>query len=686
MSENRRGRRLRDIPAQMGFSVRGPANPTTTTNLPGSAVRTAEAQAAYQLGARMGAESLAPNGGQTAQQTVAPIGKEQVMKAIETLNKYKQGKASVDRRIIRAQEWWKLRNWQMIQEERGIQGATEKKSATAWLWNSVVGKHADAMDSYPEPVILPRMAEDKAEAQILSEIIPVVLKNNKFGDVYDEVQWQKLQEGTGTYHVGWDKSKLGGMGDVSVKKVNMLQLFWEPGVEDIQESENLFYTKLMDNKRLEQMYPQLAGKLGRAVLIAKEYRTDDKVDTSEKSVLVDWYYHKWDGNRKILHYVQFVGEEILYSTENNGEAEGLYSDGEYPFVLDPLYKVAGSPAGYGYFDIGKDCETDVDTINQALVQNTVVTSTPRYFIQNDGSVNEDEFADWSKPFIHTNGMLGENALRQVMTNGIQGNAISMLERKIDELKYITGNTDVNNGSTPSGVTAASAIAALQEQSGRTSKDTNRGAYRAYEQIINMVIERIRQFYDIPRQFRILGPKGQEMFVKYSNAKLVDQQLTGGMGLQPGYRKPVFDIDVHAQRETAYTKMSQNELAVQFMQMGVFNPQMTDQSLLMLDMMDFKGKDELQQKIQNMGTMQDALLKVAQIAMALAQQHDPEVAAQLGVILQQMSMDAGLPAGTAPAEAPQAPAEMPAEDQGKPSNTNAFVRKARAQVAESTRPT
>lgn len=689
MSENRRGRRLRDFAGMLGLYRGGQTPeeqaPAREMDLPTRPVRTAEAEDAYQLGARMGAQSLAPGGGIQEQPAGQPIGREQILKAVEILNKYKQGKASVDRRIIRAQEWWKLRNWEMIQEERGIQGATIKKSATAWLWNSIVGKHADAMDSYPEPVILPRMQEDKAEAQILSDIIPVVLQNNNFGNVYDEIQWQKGQEGTGAYHVGWDKSKLGGLGDISVKKVNMLQLFWEPGIEDIQDSENVFFTKLVDNRKLEQMYPQLKGKLGRAVLVAREYRTDDKVDTSEKSVLVDWYYHTWDSGRKVLHYCQFVGEEILYSTENNGETEGLYWDGEYPFVLDPLYKVAGSPAGYGYFDIGKDCETDIDTINQALVQNTVVTATPRYFIQSDGGINEDEFADWSRPFVHTNGMLGENQLRQVITNGIQGNALSMLDRKIDELKYITGNTDVNNGGTPSGVTAASAIAALQEQSGRSSKDTNRGSYRAYNQVITMVIERIRQFYDIPRQFRILGQNGQEMFVNYSNAKLVDQQLAGGMGLQPGYRRPVFDIDVRAQRENAYSKMSQNELAVQFMTMGIFNPQMTDQALMMLDMMDFKGKDELQQKIENMGTMQEALMKVAQIAMALASKHDPAVAQQLAGVLQGMSMDAGLPAGGMQ-EAGQAQATaLPAEDQGKPSNSNAFVRKARAQVAESTRP-
>ena len=682
MSEMRRGRRLRDIPQQMnGMGQTRPVVPATPGVAPQAevrAVQTGETDAARLMGERMGVQALTQTQGNPTE-AMKKIGKEQIMKAIHTLNDYKAGKQSVDRRIIRAQEWWKLRNWQMIQEEGRAEGCQEVKSATAWLWYSIVGKHADAMDSYPEPIILPRSQEDKAEAEILSEIIPVVLQMNHFPDVYDSEQYQKLQEGGGLYYVGWDKSKLGGLGDIGITNPCVLQLFWEPGVEDIEDSENLFYTRLMNNDTLEQMYPQLKGKLGNAQLVAAQYRTDDSIDTSKKSVMVDWYYHKWENGRKILHYVQFVGEEILYSTENEGLENGLYDDGEYPFVMDPLYRVKGSPTGYGYYDIGKDAQADIDIMNQAMVLNAVVTSTPRYFIQDDGGINEDEFSDWSKPFIHTSGMLGDSQIQPVKVGSIQSNALTMMQNKIEELKFVTGNTDVNNGGTPSGVTAASAIAALQEQSGRTSKDTTRGAYRAY----NKVIERIRQFYDIPRQFRILGQNGQEKFVMYSNAKLKEQQVAGGMGLEPGLRKPVFDVDVRSQRENAYTKMSQNELALQFLQLGVFSPQMTDQTLMMLDMMDFKGKDELQQKVEGMGTMQESLMQVAQIAMALAQKYDPAVAQQLGAVLTNMTAEAGvgqIPQGQ-PVQQPQMAQNMAG---GKVSDENALVRKARENVENSTR--
>ena len=648
----------------------------------GRAVRTGSEEDAYNLGAKMGAQSLAAAvmPGRDNEEIRGVVKEERLIEAEKTLMKYKQGKNSVDRRIINAQDWWKIRNWLQIENARGTKGATEIKSATAWLWSCIVGKHAEAMDAYPEPVILPRMEEDKAEAQMLSDIVPVVLNMNGFEEEYSKSMWQKFQEGTGGYHVGWDKEKLGGIGDISVKNINLLNLYWEPGIEDLEESQNVFYVQIVDTKQLEQQYPQLKGKLKNAYLKPAEYRKDDSVSTDGKSVLVDWYYHAWQGPKKILHYCQFVNHEILYSTENNGEP-GLYDDGEYPFVLDPLYPVHGSPAGYGLIDVARDAQMDIDTLNQAMVQNAVVTSTPRWFIQTDGQINEDEYADWSRPFVHTGGGLGEQSLRQITATGIQGNALDMLSRKIDELKFITGNTDVQNGGTPAGVTAASAIAALQEQSGRGSKDSSRSSYRASVRIYTKVIERIRQFYEIPRWFRILGQNAEERFVEYSNARLKDQQIAGGAGLAEGYRKPVFDIDVRSQRETAYTKLSQNELMIQLYQMGAFNPQNTDQILPMLDGMDFRGKEEIVNKIRMNGTLLDSLVKVGQIALQLAQQYNPQIADQLAPVLQGIGMEAAGTTGQQPAK--QAP--QPDAITGKAKDESAGVERARQTVQNATRP-
>lgn len=662
-----------------------------------SPIRRGGEDEAYQMGQRMGAMSMLqmqgadPRAiGEGFRETGGgPVTKDTIIKAGELLMRYRSGKASLERRIISNQQWWKLRNWEMIQIERDIKGAQAVKSNTAWLWYSIVGKHADMMDIYPEPIFLPREEGDKEEAKRLSEVIPVILQENSFEDTYDATRLQKVTEGTGCYGVFWDKTKLNGLGDVVVNKVNMLNLFWEPGISDIEDSKNVFFVYLADDEDLLERYPQLEGKVGSNSYLIAEYLTDDSIPKDGKSAVVDWYYKKWQNGKRVLHLCTFCNGEILYSTENEGLAEGLYEDGEYPFVLDPMYRVEGSPAGYGMIDIGRDTQTDIDTLNQAMTINAVVNATPRHFVKKDGAVNEEEYADLSKPFVHVNGMLGEDSIRPIQGAQMSGYVMSMYQGKIDELKQITGNTDVQNGGVPAGVTAASAIAALQEESGRTSKDTGRGDYRAYRKVCSKIVSRVRQGYDVARMFRITGKAGEEdKYVAYDNSGLQPQPLMNGMGLEGNMRMPVFDIDIRAQRESAYTRLSQNELALQLYQMGFFNPQNTDQALMALNMLEFKGKEELMASIRQNGTLQDMLIKISQIALALAQRYDPAMGQQIAAIMQGIASDylgSGGPQESAEGKTRIPQADSSTDKEKNPAQQNRIVERARERSANSTRP-
>lgn len=61
-------------------------------------------------------------------------------------------------------------------------------------------------------------------------------------------------------------------------------------------------------------------------------------------------------------------------------------------------------------------------------------------------------------------------------------------------------------------------------------------------------------------------------------------------------------------------MSQNELAKELYGLGLFNPQLADQSLAVLDMMDFDGKDKVVEKISQNQTLYTQLM-AAQAQMA-----------------------------------------------------------------------
>ena len=587
------------------------------------------------------------------------IGEPEITHANKILKEYKAAKAKLEQRIVENEQWWKMRHWKQI-AKRGEE--KDPKPASGWLFNCIISKHADCMDSYPEPNILPREVGDKMEAQSLTSIIPLVLEENKFKQVYSSVMYYKMKFGTGCYGVFWDKNKLNGLGDISIKKIDLLKLCWEPGITDIQDSRNVFHVELVDNEVLEEAYPQLKGKLKSESNEIKKYIYDDAITTKGKSMVVDWYYKRNRDGKTVLHYCKYCGDEVLFASENETElpteprvmglvneqtgepyfnddgtpattieevptgeepmsARGWYDHGKYPFIFDVLFEEEGLPTGFGYVDVCKDAQESIDVMNNAIEKSSMWAASPRFFVRNDGGINKEEFADLTNPFVSIDGNLGDDALRQITVSAVSDIYVSILNNKIDELKETSGNRDVNNGGTTSGVTAASAIAAMQEQSGKSSRDMIQASYDAYADVIELVIELIRQFYDMPRKFRIMGENGKEQFIAYTNQALKAQSQGDAFGMDMGYRLPVFDVKVSAQKANPYSKISQNEMALQFFNQGFFNPQNADMALACIDMMEFSGKDQVQQKISANGTMYQQIAMLQQNCLQMAQMID-----------------------------------------------------------------
>ncbi len=546
------------------------------------------------------------------------IGPQELRRAQQILKEYRRGKAHLEQRLIDNEQFWKLRHWEQMAKEGQGGNPHDPQPTSGWLVNCILSKHADAMDCYPEPTVLPREAGDRPEAGRLSRILPVILRRSRFKRVYSDAWWRKLKSGCAVYGVFWDGDKLGGLGDISIRSMDLLQLFWEPGVRDIQDSPHFFATELVNNEALLAQYPQLEGKLHGGSFSVSRYLFDDAVDTADKSLVVDWYYHTEGG---VLQYCKFVGETVLYATENDTEEPelaqlGWYRHGKYPFVFDPLFPEEGTPCGYGYVDLCKSPQKQIDLLNQAILKNALAGATPRFFIRSDGAVNEEEYADWTRPFVHTNGNLGADSIAPIRTDGLDSIYVAYLQNKIAEMKETAGNRDVANGGTNGGVTAATAIAALQEASGKLSRNMIDDSYEAFADVVTLCIELIRQFYTLPRQFRLLGRQGEE-FIQYDSAALQGRTVRDDAGEH--YRVPEFDLDIAAQEENPYKSMEHNQLALQLFQMGFFRPDLADQAAACLSLMDFKNKDAVveaitgpRQEQQEVQRLRQRLLDVAAV--------------------------------------------------------------------------
>ena len=534
-----------------------------------------------------------------------PIGAEEVARAEQILQKYKVGKAALDQRLVDNERWFRMGHWKNYQNPM-MEGKPQPSSG--WLFNSIANKHADAMDNYPAPNVLPRAPDDEQTARVLSSVLPVVLEQADYEQVYSDTWWRKLKQGTGVKGVFWDPEQRGGVGEITVRPMNLLMLYWEPGVDDIQASPNFFSLSLEDTDQLTERWPQLEGH-STSALEVPHYLHDGGLDTNGKSVVVDWYYKKRNAEgRRVLHYCKFCNGVVLYASENDPEyaGRGFYDHGQYPFVFDPLFVEEDSPAGFGYIDVMKECQTAIDRMNHAMDENVLLSSKQRYVLSDAAGVNEEELADFSRDIVHVVGRLGDDSFRPLQTTGLQGNSLSYRNSRIEELKEISGNRDMTQGGTAGGVTAASAIAALQEAGSKLSRDMLKSAYRAFAKECYLIMDLMRQFYDEERVFRIIGETGRSEFVHFSGAALRAQALPGVGGVELGSREPVFDIVVSAEKKSTFSRLSQNETAKECYQLGFFAPRNADAALAALEMMDFEGIEKVRQRVRQNGTLAQRL--------------------------------------------------------------------------------
>lgn len=514
----------------------------------------------------------------------APMNRERLSAALKRLAEYRRAKAPLEARIRQNEKEW------MPYAEQGEAG-----TRSSWTFNSIAGKHADAMDNLPCPTVLAREVSDSACAEALSRIIPVILERNRFEKVWSDCWYDKLKTGSAVYGVFWDSSACNTLGDISIKRIDLMNLYWEEGVEDIEDSESVFYLSYISKERLLELWPRLKDRpdlqepKGTALNINTGREGDDG-----KCAVVDWYYKKRVGERTVVHLCKSALGVILYSSENDPELaeRGYYDHGRYPFIFDTMYRSRGTPCGVGAIEVMKNCQEQIDLLEAAIMENSRMAASRRYFARQASGINEEEFADWSSPIVHYSGS-GDprDSIMPIEVPSLDGVYLNMLRYKVDELKETSGNRDFSQGGTSFGVTAASAIEALQEAGSKLSRDLVKGSYRAFEEICLTVIELIRQFYTLPRCFRITSPNGY-VFEEFDNSAIRAQSQGEFFD-----RLPIFDVSVKAMKQSPYAKASLNDMARAFFDGGFFSPAKRSEALICLEMMDFEGKDSIKRLIE-----------------------------------------------------------------------------------------
>lgn len=585
---------------------------------------------------------------------------ETIKKAEGILEQYKRERQALTDRIIENNQYFEFTATSGRPRQKSCCGKF-KPSQSAYLFNSIINKHADFMDNMPSPVILPREESDEKVAKTLSVVVPAIMEKSKFGESWSENCYEKLVGGTAVYATVWDGSAENGLGEILVRRAELINLFWKGGISEINESPNLFYVSVMDNDELELRYPKLHDKTGSgSVLNVAEFIYEDRPDRTSQSLVVDWYYKKpveminGAGMRVVkyvLHYCIFSCGEVLYASEDDYNddgtpryPDGFYRHGRYPYTVDVMFPLKGSMAGFGYVDIMKNPQEFIDDIDTAIRKNTKLKSVPKVMAPVGAGIRGEDLLDPDKTIVQYAG--SRDQIQPVETPDIPASVFNFRTGKIDELKETSGNRDFSQGSTAAGVTAASAIAALQEAGSKLSRDMIKQSYFAYAQICELVIELIRQFYTVSRVIRITDANEKAKYERVSGSMLTRRASDPEFGIASGDRELHFDVKVNAQKASPFSRAAQNELAKELYGAGFFNPQIADQVLVALDMMEFDGKDKIVAKVQENAQLmnENQMLKnqIVQMANMLASAGGDTSRQLAAAIAQKYGMEGGQP--------------------------------------------
>ena len=558
-----------------------------------------------------------------------------VKKYLDAFTEYRSARETFDMKIIENENWFKQEYWQYLIDKTD---GTEPTSGT--LLNAILNKHADLMDNQPAPVFLSREKNDEQEAERLTKVIPVIMQNGNWDDVYDKYCMYKIKQGIGCLSVLWDDTLENGLGDVVLNYLDILRIYWEPNCTNIQDSRYVFVTSLIDTDILKEQYPDLLTEDketygGQDAVQIKTYEGQDQTILENKSLVIDCYERTAsEDGRQIVHLTKIANDVVLESSilQEDTAQTGIYSHGNYPFIIDQYIPLEGTLEGMGLIDMNKNTQGYIDKLDTLILNNAIVSAKQRWLVKKDSGINPDDITDLSKDVIECESTVDDSAIRALQAQALPSIVTQIRENKINESKEVSSNRDFNQGGTSGGVTAFGAIAALQEAGNKTTRDLVKSNYRSFNKVVNLVVELVREFYSEDRQFRIIGEDNNPEYITFNNQSMINQitnmgeaylQTPEGVQIpnpewEPEYRKPVYDIEIIAQKENPFNTISHNQMMLDLFERGAFNPEAAIPATMLLENMIFDGKEKLLLKVKENGEMYNQMIQMQEQMMQMNQ--------------------------------------------------------------------
>jgi hypothetical protein len=488
------------------------------------------------------------------------------------------------KKCISNEEFWKSNHWYEVAKKE----PDEPRPVTPVLFSTLESLLADIMDNYPKAHIFSEEAKDERVAQGLEKVIGNILKKRNYRSTYREKVRQALKKGVSVQEVFWDVALSGGIGDINIRSWDIKSFLFDPTCENIQEGRAIFKFGFYHKNWFDKNFPGAFLKMKEDGYTKEGYSDMPRNHNDEYMVMEYWYKTYDDEEKDIVHMAKLAGGILLERSEKTNP-EGMYNHGMYPFIVEPLYKMEGLPIGFGMIDVFKNLQQYADKLDQIILKNTLMSGKLKMLINKNADVDEEAMLDWSKEVV-TAGRIDDGAVRWFQAAPLNPYVLAHMNGKLDAIKEESGQSQFVRGETNKGVTAASAILALQNAGSKRSRMIIDQMYDGFTSLIRMIVDLIKENYTESRIFRMDSKEGT--YDMPFSADLLKYQFDENLKtpiIVDGQKKEKymdFEITIEVEKNTPYQTLYLNELA-----MNLLAAKIIDQNEALL-MMTFDGKDKI----------------------------------------------------------------------------------------------
>lgn len=413
-------------------------------------------------------------------------------------------------------------------------------------------------DTRPKFEYLPQEPSDIELAEIVNEVCESDWIKYNWNEQLTEMVYDSYIFGTGVGYLCFDPMADNGLGAIDLKSKDVFNIFPDPSAKDVNKDSKYFIeAEPMTIEEIKKRWDN--GKYVKPDLVnIKKMDLFDKNKTKNISPTTSWI--EADGSQQ-LHAdeqpqalvitcyfdssfeieedkkenqmddgsidVKFVkkkkypnGRKVVIASKvvlEDGPNE--YDDGKFPYAR--LQNYVNQRQFWGISDI-EQLESPQKIFNKMIcfaLDVLTLMGNPIWKVGTGSGVDTDNL--FNQPGL----IIEADDISQVQREEgvqLQPYVLQLIDRMKVWFDDVSGSSDVSRGVKPEGITAASAIQSLQDATQTRLRQKSRNLDVCLQNLGQMYLSRIFQFYSAPRVFRLTNKDGSQKFFKFHVERITDE--------------------------------------------------------------------------------------------------------------------------------------------------------------------